>query len=97
RGQALAVLRVAVPHRRLAGVTEPSPSARPERTLRDAAAELGGHGADDEPPLILVADDDKDIARFVEVNLRLHGFDVLVAQDGEQALAMVRDRPPALV
>ncbi|HLU33310.1 MAG TPA: response regulator [Natronosporangium sp.] len=64
--------------------------------MRDAAAELGGHGADDEPPLILVADDDKDIARFVEVNLRLHGFDVLVAQDGEQALAMVRDRQPDL-
>src|SRR5262245_51165616 len=33
--------------------------------------------------LILVVDDDPDIARFVEVNLRLQGFEVLVAHDGQ--------------
>jgi diguanylate cyclase (GGDEF)-like protein len=53
-----------------------------------------------EPPspaeVILVVDDDPDIARFVEVNLRLHGFEVLVAHDGEQALTMVQDRKPDL-
>jgi diguanylate cyclase (GGDEF)-like protein len=53
-----------------------------------------------EPPppaeVILVVDDDRDIARFVEVNLQLHGFEVLVAHDGEQALAMVQDRKPDL-
>jgi diguanylate cyclase (GGDEF)-like protein len=53
-----------------------------------------------EPPppaeVILVVDDDHDIARFVEVNLQLHGFEVLVAHDGEQALAIVHDRKPDL-
>jgi diguanylate cyclase (GGDEF)-like protein len=53
-----------------------------------------------EPPppaeVILVVDDDHDIARFVEVNLQLHGFEVLVAHDGDQALAMVHERKPDL-
>jgi DNA-binding response OmpR family regulator len=38
------------------------------------------------PETILVVDDDPDIARFVEVNLRSAGYDVSVASDGEQAL-----------
>jgi diguanylate cyclase (GGDEF)-like protein len=46
--------------------------------------------------MILVVDDDPDIARFVEVNLQLHGFEVLVAHDGEQALELVQDRKPDL-
>jgi diguanylate cyclase (GGDEF)-like protein len=46
--------------------------------------------------LILVVDDDQDIARFVEVNLKLHGFQVLVAGDGEQALELVEQHRPAL-
>jgi diguanylate cyclase (GGDEF)-like protein len=53
-----------------------------------------------EPPppaeVILVVDDDQDIARFVEVNLQLHGFEVLVAHDGEQALAIMQERKPDL-
>jgi diguanylate cyclase (GGDEF)-like protein len=47
--------------------------------------------------LILVVDDDADIARFVEVNLKLQGFDVVVAHDGEQALEMVNVRHPDLI
>ena len=35
---------------------------------------------------ILVVDDDPDIARFVEVNLRSAGYEVAVAGDGEEAL-----------
>lgn len=78
-------------------MSEPPPSVRPERSLRDTSTvELRSRAAETKPPLILVADDDKDIARFVEVNLRLHGFDVLVAQDGEQALTLVRDHQPDL-
>jgi diguanylate cyclase (GGDEF)-like protein len=46
--------------------------------------------------LILVVDDDPDIARFVEVNLRLHGYEVLIANDGEQALELVDRHRPAL-
>ncbi|MPZ25504.1 MAG: response regulator [Micromonosporaceae bacterium] len=50
------------------------------------------------PPteVILVVDDDQDIARFVEVNLQLHGYRVVVAHDGEQALAMVQEHKPDL-
>ena len=36
--------------------------------------------------MILVVDDDPDIARFVEVNLRSAGYDVSVASDGEEAI-----------
>jgi diguanylate cyclase (GGDEF)-like protein len=44
----------------------------------------------------MVVDDDVDIARFVEVNLRLQGFDVMVAHDGEEALHKLGDRHPDL-
>ena len=47
--------------------------------------------------VILVADDDPDILRFVELNLRLEGYEVLTAVDGEEALAVAHDRVPSLV
>jgi diguanylate cyclase (GGDEF)-like protein len=46
---------------------------------------------------VLVADDDRDIARFVELNLALEGFDVTVVHDGAAALAAVAADPPDLV
>ena len=46
---------------------------------------------------ILVVDDDPDIARFVEVNLRSAGYDVAVASDGEEALERAADLRPDLV
>jgi len=46
--------------------------------------------------LVIVVDDDVDIARFVEVNLRLEGYDVVLAHDGELALSMIEERVPAL-
>ena len=46
---------------------------------------------------ILVVDDDPDIARFVEVNLRSAGYDVAVASDGEEALERAGDLRPDLV
>ena len=52
---------------------------------------------DDRRDLILVADDDPDILRFVEVNLRLDGYDVVYAADGEQALQIAYDQLPDLV
>jgi len=45
---------------------------------------------------VLVVDDDIDIARFIEVNLRLEGFDVLVAHDGQEALEVIGDALPDL-
>ncbi|MDP9233817.1 MAG: response regulator [Actinomycetota bacterium] len=47
--------------------------------------------------LILVADDDEDIVRFVEINLRLEGFEVATASDGEEALQIACDDLPELV
>lgn len=49
------------------------------------------------PERILVVDGDPATLRFVEVNLRLEGYAVDTASDGEQALAMVRAHPPDLV
>jgi diguanylate cyclase (GGDEF)-like protein len=49
------------------------------------------------PETILVVDDDPDIARFVEVNLRSAGYDVAVAADGEEALARAAEMRPDLV
>ena len=46
--------------------------------------------------VVLVVDDDVDIARFIEVNLRLEGFDVLVAHDGQEALEVIADTLPDL-
>jgi diguanylate cyclase (GGDEF)-like protein len=49
------------------------------------------------PETILVVDDDPDIARFVEVNLRSAGYDVSVASDGEEALEKAAALRPDLV
>ncbi len=46
---------------------------------------------------ILVADDDDDILRFVEVNLRLEGFEVITAADGEQALRAAHEIVPDMI
>ena len=43
---------------------------------------------------VLVADDDADIVRFVEVNLRLEGFQVVTARDGQEALTKARSWSP---
>src|SRR3954462_13582402 len=45
---------------------------------------------------VLIVDDDVDIARFIEVNLRLEGFDVLVAHDGQEALEVIAGHLPDL-
>ncbi|HVM11769.1 MAG TPA: response regulator [Actinomycetota bacterium] len=46
---------------------------------------------------ILVVDDDPDIARFVELNLRTHGYETHVASDGEEALERAFAVGPDLV
>jgi diguanylate cyclase (GGDEF)-like protein len=45
---------------------------------------------------VLVVDDDPDIARFVEVNLRSEGFEVDVASEAKSALEMAHQTPPDL-
>lgn len=51
---------------------------------------------EDRPDLIMVVDDDEDIAGFVEFNLRVHGYEVIKATDGEAALAAMEERRPDL-
>jgi diguanylate cyclase (GGDEF)-like protein len=46
---------------------------------------------------VLVVDDDPDVARFVEVNLRSAGYEVTVASDGEEALERAVELRPDLV
>ena len=47
-------------------------------------------------PLVLVADDDPDILHLVAFRLERAGYEVITAADGEQALALARERQPAL-
>lgn len=48
-----------------------------------------------EPPLVLVADDEADIANLVAIVLGRAGFRVLRAPDGERALELARERSPS--
>lgn len=47
--------------------------------------------------VVLVVDDDPDVARFVEVNLRSAGYDVTVASNGEEAIERAVELRPDLV
>lgn len=48
------------------------------------------------PPLVLVAEDDDDILLLVTTRLRRDGLDVVAARDGNEALALARERRPQL-
>jgi DNA-binding response OmpR family regulator len=52
---------------------------------------------DEQRDLVLICDDDPDILRFVEFNLRLEGFEVATAADGEKALAAAQELQPDLI
>ncbi len=46
--------------------------------------------------LIMIVDDDEDIARFVGISLKLAGFDVMHARDGQEALELIERARPDL-
>ena len=48
-------------------------------------------------PRVVIADDDPDIRRLVEMTVTNAGCDVTVASDGEEALERVREAKPDLV
>jgi adenylate cyclase len=50
-----------------------------------------------EPPLILVVDDVPDNVEILQLRLESQGYDIITAGDGEEALAVVRDKLPDLV
>jgi DNA-binding response OmpR family regulator len=45
---------------------------------------------------VLVADDDEDILELVAFRLGRAGYEVITARDGEQALELAREAPPAI-
>jgi DNA-binding response OmpR family regulator len=47
--------------------------------------------------VVLIADNDEDIVYFVALNLRLEGFDVVAAHDGQEALTKALDMQPSLI
>jgi DNA-binding response OmpR family regulator len=57
---------------------------------------LPAPGAGMSEQLVLVADDDEDILLLVTTRLRRDGFDIISARSGDEALALVRERRPAL-
>ena len=46
---------------------------------------------------VLVAEDDRFLRRACEMSLRQLGFTVLLAKDGEEALALIKSDPPDLI
>jgi DNA-binding response OmpR family regulator len=50
----------------------------------------------EEQPVVLAADDDEDILALVKFRLERSGYTVLQARDGEEALALARERRPDL-
>jgi len=50
-----------------------------------------------EPPLILIVDDNPTNLDIFQTRLAVHGYDILTAADGEEALAIARDKLPDLI
>src|SRR5919204_6952857 len=78
------------------------PAQRPEgvvssHSLTRARAEQASRAEVFMSARVLVVDDDPAVLSGLRRALALEGYDVLVAPDGETALALVRDQAPDLV
>ena len=49
------------------------------------------------PARILIADDNPDNLEIFRTRLAVHGYEILTATDGEEALAVARDKQPDLI
>lgn len=47
-------------------------------------------------PIIVFADDDRDICELVQMQLTRHGFEVFITDNGETALELVSKHQPAV-
>ncbi len=47
-------------------------------------------------PIIVFADDDRDICNLIKIQLTSRGFDVYIAEDGEAGLELVVEHQPAI-
>ena len=48
-------------------------------------------------PLVLVVDDHQQVLRFIEINLKLHGFEVITTTSGVEALAIIDVEKPDIM
>ena len=46
---------------------------------------------------ILIADDEPDIIEIISYNLQLHGYEVITAKDGDQAIQKAKQSLPDLI
>src|SRR5689334_17844168 len=74
----------------------PPRSSRPRIRRAPRLAWRPSRGGEPMAESVLVVDDDPDVARFVEVNLRSAGYDVEVASNGEEALEKAVELRPDL-
>lgn len=51
---------------------------------------------DSKRPILVVADDDRDIRELIKMQLTRHGFDVYITDNGETALELVIEHLPAV-
>ena len=51
---------------------------------------------DKERPVIVVADDDRDICELIKIQLSRHGFQVFIADNGETALELIGVHRPVV-
>lgn len=47
--------------------------------------------------LVLAVDDHPKVLRFIEIDLKLHGFDVITTTSGKEALELVKSKKPDIV
>lgn len=47
--------------------------------------------------LVLIVDDHKEVLRFMEIGLKHHGFEVITATSGVEALELIQSREPQIM
>jgi DNA-binding response OmpR family regulator len=50
-----------------------------------------------QPRKVLIVDDNKDLAHAMEVRLRANGYDVLLSEDGNAAIALALNEKPSAI
>lgn len=65
--------------------------------LQPQTAERSRSAETEALPLVLVVEDDADLREMLALNLERHGYDVALAQDGEEGLALATTLKPDLV
>ena len=47
--------------------------------------------------LVMVVDDQPRVLKFIEIDLKVHGFEVITTTSGEEALKLTRSRKPDII